>query len=43
MFISKTEKIKFVQDKMLSKVLKEKPQDENIKCPCCGKKIKGVM
>ena len=40
MFISKTEKIKFVQDKMLSKVLKEKQQDENIKCPRCGRKIK---
>ena len=43
MFISKTEKIKFVQDKMLSKVLKEEQQDEKIKCPCCGRKIKGVM
>ena len=32
--------IKEIQDKMLEKVLKEEPQDENIKCPCCGRKIK---
>lgn len=30
--------IKEIQDKMLEKVLKEKQQDENIKC--CGRKIK---
>lgn len=40
MFVSKTERIKIAQDKMLEKVLKEKQQDENIKCPCCGRKIK---
>ena len=32
--------IKEIQDKMLEKVIKEEPQDENMKCPCCGKKIK---
>lgn len=32
--------IKEIQDKMLEKVLKEEPQDTDMDCPCCGRKIK---
>lgn len=32
--------IKEIQDKMLEKVLKEKQEEVNIKCPVCGRKIK---